>query len=143
VSGRRGQTLSYGHVLATFSLGLILFVVVLVAGGGTNAGDTVAPAALPFFLSGLFTLALVHLEGDAPAPTEDQGRRGPWLSVVAGTVAAQGLASGALGLFPLGFFNRLLAPLGLLLLRILDVIILLIAFPSAGWRVHHHAHHQP
>lgn len=121
------QTLSYAIVLATFSLGLLLFVVVLVAGGGTNAGARVAQAALPFFLSGLFTLALVHLEGDALSGAG--GRRGPWLSVVAGTVAALGFASAALGLFPLGFFNRLLAPVGLLLLRVLDLIILLIAFP--------------
>ncbi|MGH2601672.1 MAG: hypothetical protein ACRDJ9_20085, partial [Dehalococcoidia bacterium] len=96
------QDFGYGLVLATFSIGLLVFAVMLVFGQGTRAGERVNTAALPFFLTGLLTLALVHLQ---EAEETDSGfARGPWLPIVLGTVGGLGVVSAALGLFPLGLF---------------------------------------
>jgi hypothetical protein len=126
------QDLTYGLVLMSFSIGLVIFVVTLIFGQSTHAGDWINLAALPFFLSGLLTLALMQLL--VAEESGSRAARGPWLQVVLGTVAGLGVISALLGLFPLGLVNRLLAPVGLLLLRILDLVIYAIALP-VSWLV--------
>lgn len=126
------QEVSYGLVLTSFSVGLIIFVVELLFGQATRAGEWINLAALPFFLSGLLTLALIQLHGAEGA--SGRAAQGPWVQIVAGTVAALGLISALLGLFPLGLLYRLLAPVGVLLLRIIDLLIYAIALPIS-WLV--------
>jgi hypothetical protein len=118
---------TYGLVLTSFSIGLFVFVLTLIFGQSSRAGERISFAALPFFMSGLLTLALVRIQ--AVEESEGSAARGPWLQIVVGTVAALGVVSAILGLFPLGLLNRLLAPVGILLLRILDIVILAIALP--------------
>lgn len=120
----------YGLVATTFTVGLLLFVFGLLFTQGTNVGDRVNLSALPFFMVGLFALALLQLR---QAEQSDAAfTRGPWLPIVLGTVGALGVISAAVGLFPLGLFYRLLAPVGVLALRLLDLVILAIALPI-GW----------
>lgn len=126
------QDLTYGLVVTSFSIGLLIFVVTLLFGQSTHAGDWINLAALPFFLSGLLTLALIQLQ--IAEETSSRAVRGPWLQVVLGTVAGLGVISALLGLFPLGLVNRLLAPVGLLVLRIVDLVIYAIALP-VSWLV--------
>lgn len=126
------QEINYGLVLTSFSIGLVIFVVTLLFGQSTNAGDWINLAALPFFMTGLLSLALVQLWN--AETTSGRAAHGPWIGVVIGTVAGLGLISALLGLFPLGLFYRLLAPVGLLTLRIIDLLIYAIALPIS-WLV--------
>ncbi len=117
------------RALLSYSVGLPLVVVLLMFGQGSDAAGTINAGALPYFMTGLFTLALVHLSrGDAAAGIT---LRGPWLVTLGGTVGALAVLSALVGLFPIGAINRALAPLGLLLLRLMDLVILVIAFPFA------------
>ncbi|MGE0544942.1 MAG: DUF4129 domain-containing protein [Dehalococcoidia bacterium] len=126
------RDMTYGLVLMSFSIGLVIFVITLLFGQSTHAGDLINLAALPFFLSGLFTLALIQLQ--VAEESGGHAARGPWMQVVLGTVAGLGVISALLGLFPLGLANRLLAPVGLLVLRIIDLLIYAIALP-VSWIV--------
>jgi hypothetical protein len=126
------RDMTYGLVLMSFSVGLIIFVITLLFGQSTQAGELINIAALPFFLSGLFTLALIQLQ--VAEESGGHAARGPWMQVVLGTVAGLGMISALLGLFPLGLANRLLAPVGLLVLRIIDLVIYAIALP-VSWIV--------
>ena len=121
------QDFSYGMVLASFSVGLLIFVLALIFGGGTRAGERISLAAMPFFAAGLLTLALIQLRR---AEEADAGfARGPWLPIVLGTVGGLAVVSALIGIFPLGLFYRLLTPVGMLALRILDLVIYAIALP--------------
>jgi hypothetical protein len=124
--------LSYPHVLLSFSIGLVIFVVALIFGQGSRIHDHINYSALPFFICGLIALALLQLRR-AGEPDSDV-THGPWIAVVLGTVGTLTLLSAVLGFFPLGFFYWLLRPLGILLLRVLDIVIYLIALPI-GWLV--------
>ena len=126
------QELRYRLALGSFSVGLGVIVVTLLLGQASRVEDAINNAALPFFIAGLLTLALVHLHRAGPRAAEIV--RGPWLPVMIGTIVGLVVVSAAIGLFPLDLLNRLLAPLGVLALLILDVVILLIALPI-GWLV--------
>jgi hypothetical protein len=124
------QDFTYNLVLGSFSIGLALVVLVLLLAQSSRVDDAINAAALPFFVCGLLALALTQLRR-ASQPDADF-LRGPWLPVLLGTVATLALVSFAIGAFPIDLFNRLLAPVGMLALRLLDLIILAIALPI-GW----------
>jgi hypothetical protein len=124
------QDFTYSLVLGSFSIGLSLVVLVLLLGQASRVGQAVNMAALPFFVCGLFALALTQLRR-AAQPDADF-LRGPWLPVLLGTIVGLALVSIAIGAFPLDALNHLLAPVGMLALRVLDLIILAIALPI-GW----------
>ncbi|MGI8551762.1 MAG: DUF4129 domain-containing protein, partial [Dehalococcoidia bacterium] len=121
--------LTYTAVLRSFSLGLGIIVVGLLVGRGAVSSRAIDRAALPFFVMGLLTLALVHL-GQAEHIHGDSWR-GPWLRVMAVTTGLLALLGVVAGLLPLGLLNALLAPVGALALLILDVAIYIIAVPIA------------
>jgi hypothetical protein len=123
------RDLTYERALRSISAGLSVVVVLVLFWQGSRAAGAINAAALPVFMLGLLSLALVHL-AQAEYQTGDF-LRGPWLLTLGGTVAALTVLSIAAGLFPLEMLNQLLAPLGLLALRVLDVLIFLIAYPIA------------
>ncbi len=121
--------LTYGRALLSTSVGLVVVVMLVLFWQGSRAADAINAAALPYFMLGLLALALVHL-----AQAEYQTGaflRGPWLLTLGGTVTLLALLSVAAGLFPLDVLNRLLAPVGLAALWLLDLVIFLIAYPVA------------
>ena len=124
---QREQT--YQSALTSFSVGLLLVLALLVVGQGMAAADTINAAAVPYLVLGLLTLSLVQLS----RAQYHQGDllRGPWVATLVGTVGLLALVSAAIGLFPLGLLNTLLAPVGALALRALDLLILIIALPLA------------
>jgi len=126
------QQFTYTLVLMSFSVGLVIFVVALLFGQGSSIHDRINYSALPFFITGLVALALLQLRRADQADAELA--RGPWLAVVLGTVGGLTAVSALLGFFPLGLFYWLLRPVGIVLLRVLDVVIFLIALPI-GWLV--------
>jgi hypothetical protein len=121
------RELTYQAALASYSVGLVMVVTVLLLGQGSRAEVALDAAALPYFMLGLLTLSLVHLS----RAEYNQGDflRGPWLLTLAGTVGTLTVISAAIGLFPIDLLNTLLAPVGNLVLRLLDVVILIIALP--------------
>jgi Domain of unknown function (DUF4129) len=121
---------TYNLVLGSFSVGLGLVVLVVLFGQASRVDSAINAAALPFFVAGLFALSLTQLRRAAQVDADFV--RGPWLPVVLGTVGGLALVSIAIGAFPIDFFNRVLAPVGMLALRLLDVVILVIALPI-GW----------
>ncbi|MFN8556332.1 MAG: hypothetical protein U0531_02920 [Dehalococcoidia bacterium] len=123
------RQLTYTEALASYTAGLILLVVLLIFGQASSAARAIDLAALPYFMLGLLTLSLINLS----RAEFQQGDllRGPWLVTLLGTVGLLALISGIIGLFPLGLLNTVLAPVGDLVLRILDFIILIIALPVA------------
>ena len=123
---------TYGLVLFSFSIGLLVVVFAMLFGQASNVHDRINYSALPFFLSGLFALSLLQLR--RAEASDPNFARGPWLPVMLGTIGALAVVSAALGFFPLGFFFWALRPIGLLLLRALDIVIYLIALPI-GWLV--------
>lgn len=130
----RGMTLAqrelrYPLVVASFSLGLLVVVGLLLIGQGSAARGAIDGAAMPYFMSGLFTLALVNNVRPGGGGVSAGG--GPWIATLAGSVGALAAISAAIGLFPLGLLNRLLAPVGVVALRVLDAVIFVIAVPLA------------
>ncbi len=123
------RELSYQGAMASFTVGLVLVLTLLAIGQGMQAARTINAAALPYLLFGLLTLSMVQLS----RAQYHQGDmlRGPWVATLAGTVGLLALISAAIGLFPLGLLNTLLAPVGALALQALDLIILVIALPLA------------
>lgn len=123
------RDLTYARTLRSTSVGLAAVVVLVLFWQGSRAAVAINTAALPYFMLGLLALALVHL-----AQAEHQPGaflHGPWLLTLGGTVALLALLSLAAGLFPLDALNRLLAPVGLAALRLLDLVIFIIAYPIA------------
>ena len=126
------QEFGYRNVLLSFSVGLMIFVFALIFGQGSRLHDQINYSALPFFLAGLFALALLQLRrADEPDAALTSG---PWLGIVLGTVGSLALASAVLGFFPINLFYRLLRPVGIVLLRAIDLLIFAIALPI-GWLV--------
>jgi hypothetical protein len=123
------RDLTYERALRSLSAGLSVGVVLALFWQGSGAAGAINTAALPYFMLGLLSLALVHL-AKAEYQTGDF-LRGPWLLTLGGTVAALTVLSIAAGLFPIEMLNRLLAPVGLAVLWVLDLIILIIAYPIA------------
>lgn len=123
------RELTYVSALASYTVGLLLVVVLLLFGEGSRARTGINAAALPYLMLGLLTLSLVHLS----RAEYQQGDllRGPWLPTLVITIGALALIAGVVGLFPLDALNTLLAPVGMLALRILDLVILVIALPLA------------
>jgi hypothetical protein len=123
------RELTYARAVLSFSVGLGLLVVFLLFTQGSGAEQAVNTAALPYFMLGLLTLALVHLS----RAEYQQGAfvRGPWLPTLVATVGGLALVAAFVGLFPLGLLNTLLAPVGVLALHVIDLIILVIAYPMA------------
>lgn len=121
------RDLTYHRATASFTIGLLVVVLLLLFSQGTRAEDAVNAGALPYFMLGLLTFSLVHLS----KAEYQQGDflRGPWVVTLGGTIGTMALISALVGLFPLGLLNDLLAPVGTLLLRILDLAILAIAYP--------------
>lgn len=121
---------SYAQVLTTFSTGLGVFIIAVLFSQSTRAETAINAAALSFFVIGLFTLALIQIR--RADGTDRAFIRGPWLGVTVGVVAGLALVSVAIGFFPIDLLYRVLAPVGRLTLAVLDIVILLIAFPI-GW----------
>jgi hypothetical protein len=127
VLAQRGLT--YAGALTSYTVGLLVMMVLLLFGQGSEAAGAIDTAALPFFMLGLLTLSLVHLSRAEHHSRDVLG--GPWLVTLAGTVGVLAVLSAVIGLFPIDFLNALLAPVGIVLLRILDVVIVIIAVPIA------------
>lgn len=123
------RDLSYTAALASYTLGLLVVVVVLVIGQGSRAATAIDTAALPYFMLGLLTLAVVHLS--QAEHQQSDFLSGPWLLTLGGTVGLLAAISLAIGIFPIDFFNWLLAPVGTLVLLIVSWAIFLIALPIA------------
>lgn len=123
------RDLTYERALRSASIGLGVVVLLVLFWQASRASGAINAAALPYFMLALLSLALVHL-AQAEYQTGDF-LRGPWLLTLGGTVALLAVLSVAAGLFPLDRLNRLLSPFGLLLLRALDLVIFLIAYPTA------------
>lgn len=123
------RDLTHQAALSSYTAGLLIVVVMLLLGQGSAAAARINAAALPYFMLGLLTLSLIHLS----RAEHHQGDflRGPWLATLAGTVGLLTLVSALIGLFPIDLLNALLAPVGVLVLRVLDVVILIIALPIA------------
>jgi hypothetical protein len=127
--GLAGARLELNHrvALGSLTVGLAIVAVGLSFGRASMSSRAIDEAAVPFLIAGLLTLALVHLSQSEHIQSDSL--RGPWLLVLGGTVAILALAAAVAGLLPLGLFNRLLAPLGDLLLLLLDVLIYTLALP--------------
>lgn len=127
---RAQHELTYQSALVTFSAGLILFVIALLFGQSSTAVTAINVAALPFFGCSLLALALIQIRRADQSDAELT--RGPWLGVMIGIVGALAAISVLVGFFPLAWLDRLLAPVGRVALAILDLLILVIAYPI-GW----------
>jgi hypothetical protein len=121
------RELTYPRALASYTVGLLVVVALLLFGQSSRASAAIDTAAMPYFMLGLLALALVHLS----KAEYQQGDflRGPWLVTLVGTVAVLAVLSAVVGLFPLDLLNDLLAPVGYIFLRALDLLILVIAYP--------------
>lgn len=122
------RELTYTRALASYSVGLVITAVLLLFSQGSNARTAINGAALPYFMFGLLTLALVHL---SRADAAGSLLSGPWIATLGGTVGAIAAVSVMIGLFPIDFLNTVLAPVGWLALRVLDIVIYAIAVPIA------------
>lgn len=123
------RELTYTRALASYSVGLVITAVLLLFVQGSGARTAINGAALPYFMCGLLTLALVHLSrADA---TKGGLLSGPWLATLGGTIGTIAAVSLIIGLFPINFLNTVLAPVGWLALRVLDIVIFAIAVPIA------------
>jgi len=137
VAGARAA-LSQRVVLSSLTIGLAIMVVGLSLGRATISSRAIDQAAMPFFTTGLLSLALInlnqseHIRGDS--------WRGPWLLVLAGTIGVIFAAAALAGLLPLDLFDAVLAPLGFLLLLLIDALIYLLALPTViilNWLLTH------
>ena len=126
---RAQRDITHQAALASYTAGLLILFVLLIFGQDSRAAGTINAAALPYFMLGLLTLSLVHLS--RAEHHEGDFLRGPWLATLVGTVGLLAVVSTLIGLFPIDFFNMLLAPVGMVLLRVLDIVILIIALPIA------------
>jgi hypothetical protein len=114
-------------VLVSMTVGLGIVVAGISIGRAAVGSRSIDNAALPFFVCALLALALVqlsqseHIQGDT--------WRGPWLLALAGTIAGLALVGGIAGLLPLDSFNTLLAPVGNLLLTLLDLLLYILVLP--------------
>jgi hypothetical protein len=121
--------LSYGAALASYTAGLVVIVALLLFGQGSHATGAINGGAMPYFMLGLLTLSVVHLS----RAEHQQGDflSGPWLLTLAGTVGILAVISLVVGVFPIDFFNWLLAPVGTLVLNAISLLVFIIALPIA------------
>lgn len=126
VIGSRPQ-ITHRMVLVSMTVGLGIVVIGVSIGRAAVASRAIDNAALPFFVCALLALALIqlsqseHIQGDS--------WRGPWLVALAGTIGGLAFVGGVAGLLPLDVFNRLLAPVGNLLLTLLDLLLYILVLP--------------
>lgn len=123
------RNLTYQAALTSYSLGLLLLVMMLLVGQGSRAASAVNGAAVPYLVLGLLTLALVQLS--RAQYHQGDSLRGPWLATLIGITGLLAVLGALIGLIPLGVLNALLAPVGDLILRLMDLVIYLIALPTA------------
>jgi hypothetical protein len=124
--GLRPQ-ITHRSVLASLTVGLVIVVIGLSVGRAAVASSAIDDAALPFFVCGLFALALIqlsqseHIQGDT--------WHGPWLMALLATIGGLALIGAIAGLLPLDTINRVLSPVGDLLVTIIDVLLYLLVLP--------------
>jgi len=136
--GGARSALSQRVVLSSLTVGLAIMVVGLSFGRATVSSRAIDQAAMPFFTVGLLSLALInlnqseHIRGDS--------WRGPWLLVLMGTIGVILAVAALAGLLPLDLFDAVLAPLGFILLLLVDALIYLLALPTViilNWLLTH------
>jgi hypothetical protein len=121
------QQITHRSVLTSLTVGLMIVVLGLTVGRGAVGSSAMDEAALPFFVFGLLSLALIqlsqseHIQGDT--------WRGPWLVSLLATVGGLALVGAIAGLLPLDAFNRLLSPVGNLLVALIDIVLYLLVLP--------------
>ena len=121
------RSLTHQGALLSFTIGLIIVVLALLFGQATSAAAAVDRAAMPFFTLGLLSLALVHLGRADDGSTT--AARAPWLLTLLATVGGLVLVAALVGIFPIDLLNTVLAPVGTLALKLLDLLIFIIAVP--------------
>lgn len=116
-------------VLSSLTVALGIVFLGLTIGRGDVAEGAIDNAALPVFVAGLLTLALLqlgqseHIQGDS--------WRGPWLLVLLGSSIVLALAGAAVGLLPLGILAPALAVSGSFALDVLDLLLFIVVYPMA------------
>jgi hypothetical protein len=124
--GLRPQ-ITHRAVLSSLTVGLVIVVLGLTVGRGAVGSSAMDEAALPFFVCGLLALALVqlsqseHIQGDT--------WRGPWLVSLLATIGGLALVGAITGLLPLDALNRLLSPVGDLLVTLIDIVLYILVLP--------------
>lgn len=121
------MTLSRPAALGALTAALAIIVVGLSLGRGAVSAAAIESAAFPAFIAGLLALALLNL--GQSEHIKDDSWRGPWSLILLGSIGGLALVAAASGLVPMGLLDRLLVPLGTLVLLLLDLIIYAIALP--------------
>lgn len=123
------REVSYTSALASYTLGLVLVVALLLFGQGAHAAPAFDAAALPYFMLGLLTLSVIHLS--RAEHHHGDMLRGPWALTLAGTVAVMAAVSAAIGLLPIGLLNTALGAVANVVLTVISVVLFIIALPIA------------
>jgi hypothetical protein len=126
--GGARSSLNRGIVLTSLTIGLVILAAGLSVGRASVSSRAIDQAALPFFTAGLVSLALINL--NQSEHIRGGSWRGPWLLVVLGTVACMVTLAALSGLLPLDTLDTVLAPLGFLVLLLIDALIYLLALPT-------------
>lgn len=125
IAGRRVLTVE--RITRSFSVGFAFSLVAMVGAALGNVGG-IAQWVVLQFVGGVLALAVAnHVK--ATAPSEGPVRPGPWFVAVGGTIGMLILMAGILGLAALLNAQVLLAALGSIALRVVEVVLLIIITP--------------
>src|SRR5581483_9020229 len=123
------REISYTSALASYTLGLVLVVLLLLFGQGAHAAPAIDAAALPYFMLGLLTLSVIHLS--RAEHHHGDMLRGPWALTLMGTVIVMAAVSAAIGLLPIGLLNTVLGAVANVVLTVISVVLFIVALPIA------------
>lgn len=125
IAGRHMMTVE--RVTRSFSVGFA-FVLIAMVSAALGEVDGVAPWVVLQFVGGVLTLAVAnHVK--ATAPSDGPVRPGPWFVAVGGTIGMLVLMASILGLAALLNVQVLLAAVGGIALRVIEITLLIIITP--------------